>query len=239
MTRGTTREWRRDALAAAAIAAQVIFTLSWLIGGLVQPGYSFDAQYVSELAGQPTAHPWIVQAGIAVCGLGFITLAGAVWLGVRPRAARTWIVALLLLLGVVGVCNAFFQLDCYTSLSVACRRAAQAGNLSWHHYAHEWLAILTAPIPVVISLLVARMVWPHPLAWLPIAGAAFGILLGGAGYLADSGQPTPLPKHAGVAQRSGILALNGGLALLAAGLIAVPRLGRRAPTSNEGTADGA
>jgi hypothetical protein len=221
-----TREKTRDALAIAAIAAQALFTLSWMVGGLVQPGYSFDTQYVSELAGHPTEHPWIVQSGIAVWAVGFIALAGAVRLGVRPRPARTWIVALLVLLGIAGVCEAFFQLDCYTSVSVVCRRAAQAGHLSWHHYAHEWTGLLTEPIPILIALLVARIVWPHPLAWLPILGAAFGVLLVVGGIVADTGDPTSLPKHAGVAQRSGILALNSGVMLLSLGLMAVPRLSR-------------
>jgi len=138
----------RDALALAAITAQGLFTLSWVIGGLVQPGYSLDAQYVSELAGHPTRHPWIVQAGIVVWGLGFIALAGAVLLGVRRRPARTGIVALLLALGVTGVCTAFFQLDCPTSISLACRRAGQAGHLSWQHYAHGWTAFLASPVPL-------------------------------------------------------------------------------------------
>jgi hypothetical protein len=218
-----TREKARDELAIAAIVAQGVFTLSWIIGGLVAPGYSFDAQYVSELAGHPTPHPWIAQAGIAVWALGFAALAGAVWLGVRRRPARTWIAGLLVLLGVAGACDAFFQLDCYTSISVACRRAAQAGDLSWHHYAHEWIALLTEPIPIVISLLVARILWPHPLAWLPLVGAAFGIVLGVAGIVADTGNATSLPTHAGIAQRSGILALNGGVVLLALGLMVVPR----------------
>jgi hypothetical protein len=219
-----TREQARDALAIAAVAAQAAFTLSWMIGGLVQPGYSFDAQYISELAGHPTRHPWIVQAGIAVWGLGFIALAGAVRFGMRPRPARTWIAALLVLMGVSAVCDAFFQLDCFASVSVACRRAGDAGRLSWHHYAHQWIAFLTQPIPIVISFLVARIVWPNRLAWLPIAGGAFGILLLVAGLFADTGDPTALPEHAGVAQRSGILALNGGVVLLAAGLMALPRL---------------
>jgi hypothetical protein len=197
-----------------------------MIGGLVQPGYSFDSQYISELAGHPTRDPWIVQAGIAIWGLGFIALAGAVAVGMRPRPARTWIVVLLVVLGIAGVCEAFLQLDCYTSVSLACRHAGEAGQLSWHHNAHEWIAILTEPGPILISLLVARIVWPHPVAWLPIAGAAFGILLGIAGFVADTGDPSSLPEHAGVAQRSGVLALNGGVCLLALGLIAVPRLER-------------
>lgn len=225
-----TREKWRDALAIAAIVAQGVFTLSWLIGGLVQPRYSFDAQYISELAGHPTQHPWIVQAGIAAWALGFVALAGAVWLGMRPRPARTWVASLLALLGVAGLCDAFFQLDCFTSVSVACRRAADAGDLSWHHYAHEWIAFLTEPVPILISLLVARIVWPHPVAWLPLAGAVFGILLGVAGIVADTGDPASLPEHAGVAQRSGVLALNGGVVLLAVGLMAVPRLKGLQPT---------
>jgi hypothetical protein len=222
----------RDALAIAAIAAQALFTLSWLIGGLVQPGYSFDAQYISELAGHPARHAWIVQAGIAVWGLGFVALAGAVRFGVRRRPARTWIVALLVLIGVAGVCNAFFQLDCYTTISAMCRRAAHAGRLSWEHDAHQWVAFLTEPVPIVISLLVARMLWPHPLAWLPIAGAGLGVLAVAAGIVADTGDPAALPKHAGVAQRTGVLALNGGVVLLAIGLMAAPRLNTAARSSS-------
>jgi hypothetical protein len=223
------RQWALDPLAVAAVGAQGVFTVSWMVGGLLQRGYSFDAQYISELAGHPTAHPWIVQAGIALWGAGFFALAGAAWLGLRPRPARTWIAVLLALLGVAAICEAFFQLDCYTSISVACRRAARAGDLSWHHYAHEWLAFVLQPVPSIVALLVARVLWPHRLAWLPIAGAVFGLLLFGAAIVADTGEPTALPKHAGVAQRSGILALNGGAVLLALGLMLVPRFEPRRP----------
>ena len=89
-------------------------------------------------------------------------------MGTRP--ARTWIVALLALMGIAGVCDAFFQLDCYTTVSAACRRAADAGDLSWHHYAHEWIAFLTQPVPILISLLVPLTEVPNVLALPKVLG---------------------------------------------------------------------
>ncbi len=144
--------------------------------------------------------------------------------GVRPRPARTWITGLLIVLGAAGVATALFQVDCAGSIDLVCLRAGIAGRLSWHHYAHGWIALLTQPIPVVVSLLVARLVWPHPVAWLPIAGALFGLVFVVGGTAAAFSNPTALPQHAGVIQRTGILSLNGGVLLLAIGLMVVPRL---------------
>ena len=215
-----TRPQLRDALAIAAITAQGIFAVSWIVGGLIQSGYSADAQYISELAGSFAQHPWIVEAGIAIWGLGFIALAGAVRLGVAPGRTRTWIVGLLVAMGLAGVCTAFLQLDCSTSTSVACRRASQAGDLSWHHYAHSWLAFAAQVMPVAIALLVARLLWPRGIAWIPIGGAAFGIAVVLGGLVANSHSPSALPSPAGLVQRLSFLALSGGVVLLALVLMA-------------------
>ncbi|TMK41459.1 MAG: hypothetical protein E6G56_04390 [Actinobacteria bacterium] len=89
----------------------------------------------------------------------------------------------------------------------------------------------------MISLLVARLVWPQRLAWLPIAGAALGTVLFVGGLLADSGNPNRLPHHAGIAQRAGILAINGGVVLLAFGLLTVASRARKHDQGRRGALD--
>jgi hypothetical membrane protein len=53
-------------LAWAAILAQVVFLGGWVLAGALEPHYSADRQYISELGRNGAANPWIfvtVQVG--------------------------------------------------------------------------------------------------------------------------------------------------------------------------------
>jgi hypothetical membrane protein len=63
---------RIRALAAFGFAGQYLFSLSWLVGGLVQDGYSFRRQAISELGARTADHPWIARLGISVWGLSVL-----------------------------------------------------------------------------------------------------------------------------------------------------------------------
>jgi len=143
----------RVRLAWGAIAAQVLFTLGWLILGVTEGyGYSAISDDISDLSSL-TAH----AAGVflVVCGVsGALTIAFAIW-ALRPALAisgrRTpisaWLVAASLP-ALDSLSDAFFRLDC---------RAADAGctasvaSASWHGTVHviagtvAGLATIAAP----------------------------------------------------------------------------------------------
>src|SRR3954452_6159264 len=125
------------ALAWAAIAGQVVFTVCWIVAGALEPGYSYLDQAVSELGAKDAAHPLIDNAGIVVLGLSLVAL-GVALLGALPRRrARAVAVALFAAAGAAIVVEGFARLDCGLS-NDACEAAWRAGALSWTTDAHLW-----------------------------------------------------------------------------------------------------
>jgi hypothetical protein len=169
----------RRTLAAAVIAAQLLFIGGWLVLGSVEGhGYSAARHDISDL-GALTAHHATASRlteGIA----GFVTVAFAL-LALRPSlrsagragGAGAWLVALSLP-GLDSLSDAFFRLDC---------RAADAGCTagdafaSWHGKAHlisfAISALATVAAPFVLSRAMRRVD-----GWRDLAGPAraFGIL---------------------------------------------------------------
>ena len=77
-----------------AIAGQVVFVVAWVTAGALQPGYSSIDNYVSELAADSAAHPWIVGAAIVVWGLSIAAIGPALLPALRGRPWRTGVAAL-------------------------------------------------------------------------------------------------------------------------------------------------
>src|SRR3954452_25135480 len=92
------RSARIRALAGFGFAGQCLFPVSWLIGGLVQDGYSFRQQAISELGARTADHAWIVRLGISVWGLSVLAVAGSLWLAAEqlPRRPAVSVGAVLL-----------------------------------------------------------------------------------------------------------------------------------------------
>jgi cytochrome bd-type quinol oxidase subunit 2 len=217
---------RIRALAAFGFAGQYLFSLSWLVGGLVQDGYSFRRQAISELGARTADHPWIVRLGISVWGLSVLAVAAALWLAAEHLPRRRAVRAGAVLLGLAGLCIVLdgfpAPVDCMPDADRACEAREDAGSLSVRHYAHLWLGLAAHPLLVGTAVAVAlgfrrhpRLGFLSPLAWLGLlVGLAFVVAfpLSGAGDAGD----------VGVNQRLQIATFEYPLAFLAAVLFVAP-----------------
>jgi cytochrome bd-type quinol oxidase subunit 2 len=228
------RSERIRALAAFGFAGQYLFPVSWLIGGLIQDGYSFRHQAISELGARTADHPWIVRLGISAWGLSVLAVAAALWLAAEQLPRRRAVRVGAVLLGLAALCillDGFpAPLDCMPDADRACDARENAGSLSVRHYAHLWLSLAAQPLLVGTAVAVAlgfrrhpRLGFITPLAWL-------GLLVGLAFVLAFPLSGGSDAGDVGVNQRLQIATFQYPLAFLAAVLfVAGPGLEGRRP----------
>jgi hypothetical membrane protein len=158
-------------LAWAAIFAQVVFVGGWVLAGALEPHYSPVRQFISELGRHGAKNPWIFTIFLGVWGLGFFALAGAI---VPALRTRPWPLAMPLAFVLAGVCAILvgqLQMDCSPILSAVCKSREAAGELSWHHYAHEWLTFGIFVSLLLTGFTFARSAWPSRLARFVLSGA--------------------------------------------------------------------
>jgi hypothetical membrane protein len=203
------------ALSWFAIFAQALFVAGWIVGWLLEPGYSPVRMYISELGRQGAAHPWIFEASIAIWGIGFIALATAMLPALRTRPWARVAPALFVLAGVFAMLTAVLRLDCADSVSRVCKARQTAGTLSWHHYGHMWTALGIQIALLLTPFALARTTWPSRLARLMLLGGVAVALLLGVDFLANFNQDGSV----GLGQRMQLLIAHGWVILCAAALI--------------------
>jgi hypothetical membrane protein len=158
-------------LSSVAILAQVVFVGGWVLAGALEPHYSPVRQYISELGRHGAANPWILTAFVGVWGLGFIAIAVAL---VPSLRTRPWPLAMPLMFVLAGVCAILvgpLHMDCSPTVSAVCKSREAAGQLSWHHYAHEWISLGVQVSLLLSGFALARSAWPSRLARLALIGA--------------------------------------------------------------------
>jgi hypothetical protein len=137
-----------------ALAGQVLFILSWVVAGALEPGYSHVDQGVSELGARGAEHAWIVNAGIVVFGLSIGAIGVAVRAALPARRAKQVTTALFLAAALTIVVAGFVRLDCGLS-DQRCEDLWRAGQLSWHEDVHLWAdlvgQLLLAATPFAIA----------------------------------------------------------------------------------------
>lgn len=177
-------------LAWAAILTQVVFVGGWVLGGALEPHYSWTRQYISELGRHGAAHPWIFVTFMAIWGSGLIALA----VGTVPSLrTRPWPQAMPMMFVLAGVCAILvgpLHMDCSPTVSVVCKSHEAAGALSWHHYTHEWVSLGIKAALLLTGFVFARSAWPSRLARLVLSGALLLLTAGiVTGFLHDSFAP--------------------------------------------------
>jgi hypothetical protein len=206
---------RVRALAWFAIVAQFLFVAGWIVGGLLEPGYSPLRQYVSELGRVGAAHPWIFDASTVVWGAGFIALALALLPVLRTRPWGHVAPSLFMPAGVFAVLLAPLRVQCADAVDRVCRARELAGTLPFHHYAHEWLALGVELALLVTPFVLARCVWPSRLSRLLLGGAIVLVLFLTAAFLLGFGDD----GYDGLWQRTELLIVHGWVLLCAGALI--------------------
>ena len=182
-----------------AFAAQAAFFASWIVAGALEPHYSHVQSYVSELAAQNATHPWIETIGIAALGLSLIAL-GAALPAALPRRRALPALAFVAA-GVVAGLAAAFPLDCSTTIDHHCKALQDAGDLSWHHYAHLWLGLANTIFLVLTPFALARALWPGTTAAVLLSAGSTGV---GIAVLSFVGGGAP-GAAAGLIQRLGLV----------------------------------
>jgi hypothetical membrane protein len=165
-------------LARAAILAQVVFLGGWVLAGALEPHYSADRQYISELGREGAANPWIFMIFMAIWGLGWIALAIAVVPSLRTRPRPLAMPLFFVLAGICAILVGPLRMDCSTILSAACRSREATSGRSWHYEAHVWLSLGIKVALLLTGFVFARSAWPSRLGRLVLGGALVLLLAG-------------------------------------------------------------
>jgi uncharacterized protein DUF998 len=215
------------ALAAFGFAGQYLFPLFWLMGGLLQDGYSFRDQPISELGARSADHPWIVQTGITLWGLSVLAVAAALWFAVEDFPRRRWARAGAIAIGLAGVCiflDGFAApLDCMPNVDRLCEAREDAGSLSVRHYAHLWLGLAAQPFLVLGAIAIAVGFRRHPRLGFITPLTILGLLVGVAFLFIFPMTGDPGSANVGLNQRLQIATFEYPIAFLAAVLFVSAR----------------
>jgi hypothetical protein len=155
-----TRPERRDPAALArwalvGLAGEALFTISWIVTGLLErPGYRPLRDDISDMGALTAPHPWILLVPGALAGAALIGF--ALW-GLRPalagagRAGRTgvWLAALS---AIQGISDAVFRSDCRAA--DGCTQAQTA--VSWHGQLHAAIGFASIIVLVLTPFVLAR-----------------------------------------------------------------------------------
>lgn len=167
--------------------AIVIFDLSWLIDGQIEPGYSPMTMYVSDLAFFPNG--WLLNTTFIVSGLLLLGFAYVLARGIGDRIVA-WLVAIVAL-GLIGSGffpetpahdpmrpHAIIALVAFTSqiatLFVAGYGSRQAGRMAAGYARWAAPVALVLLVALVVAAAPTAIVQPPPLApWLGLVQRAF------------------------------------------------------------------
>lgn len=195
---------RARAGAFAGLAAVGVWTVGWVLAGLIQGGsYDWASQEISDLGALTARHAWVWNladslggALICVFALGILAVGGG------SRAGRVGAVALFAI-GVGSVVDGLAREDCPLSTSSACQGLRNGPGLSWHHQVHDVESAVVAVAPAVAPLSLAPLFARRGATRLRLVSLAGGtvIALAFAAYLVLRGG-----AGAGIAQRLAILA---------------------------------
>jgi hypothetical protein len=165
-------EDRRRLICWLAIAGQIVFAGGWLIGGAIEgDGYSHMKHEISDLGALTANNPLLAQTTLFLSGLATVVFA---FLVVRPELGKlpAWLVALSLL-GLDGLSDPFFRLDC-RRVDPGCTSTEAAD--SWHGTIHIAVFLVAAAATIAACFVLSRRMrarerWSHlarPTQWFGI-----------------------------------------------------------------------
>jgi hypothetical protein len=203
-------------LAWAAIAAQLVFVLSWIVAGALEEGYSHLEQGVSELGADNAENPLIVNAGIIVLGLSWVAL-GLSLLPVLPRRpARIVAVALFAAAGVAIALAGASPVDCWLAVDETCENRFEEGELSWQTYVHVWSGFAAEILFLLTPFALWRALWPSSTGAAAFFSGSFGVVFF---LVAGFGLGMSEDVAHGLVQRVGWLVIHTWVLIVAGGVI--------------------
>ena len=198
------------------LASAALFTVAWVVAGILEKHYDNLRQDVSDFGALTASHPLPYNIAVSLHGALAVVLAAGLFVALgRGLTARLGSLAV----GVFGAgdfLDGLLREDCSPSGSKACRAAADAGNLSWHHQAHDIeslvtiLAIVIAPIVLAFAFQ-RRERWRNLFGWMLLAAA---VTIVAAGWYAVLFSTQDGSAYSGLLQRIAISAAMAWLAVV-------------------------
>ena len=190
------------------IAAGVGFTIGWILAGLLEPGYDWARQDVSDLTAATAESPWLMRGAETVSGALLLAFALGLYGAVGDRWSGRIGGALLALFAAIQVAvGAYLHLDCSLA-DPACRSAEHTTR----HGLHEALSGVSFLALLVAMFTLARR-FHRDVSWRPLgrvtlvaaaATVAFLVL-----YMLLQWEP-----GGGIAQRLAITTVFGWIAIM-------------------------
>ncbi len=150
------RDNRRRLLGMLGVAGPILFTLAWLAGWVAQEDdYSPRHEDISALAALDAQHAWIMIAGLLTVGICVSALALGLFGAIRDGLSARVGPAILLLVGLGFVTVGLMRNDCSSELE-ACAAKFKAGDVSWHHKAHDGISGVMFLLIIAAQLIFAR-----------------------------------------------------------------------------------
>ncbi len=158
--------------ALCGIAAQIIFVALWFVWGFIEKHYGVMRQDVSDFGALDATYPVPYNVILSITGALTVPLAYAVYRVLRPGLLPLLGSLAIAVFGVGDFLDGVLREDCSPSGNRACRQAADAGNLSWHHMAHDLESLVTIASVILAPLLLAFVFRPRD-GWRDLTVYAF------------------------------------------------------------------
>ena len=156
------------AVAVGGFVAQLAFIVLFIIWGFIENDYGVMRQDVSDFGALDATHPLPYNIILCLTGALTVVLAYGLYRALRPGALA---LASSVVFGVFGFgqfLDGLLREDCSPSGNEVCRRAAKAGDLSWHHTAHDLESIVTIAA-VILAPFLLSFVFQRRANWRPLA----------------------------------------------------------------------
>ena len=138
--------------AVCGAAGQFGFVMLWFIWGFIESDYSVARQDISDFGALDASHPLPYNVVLSITGLLTIVLALGLYRRLRPGVDALAASVAVAVFGVGDFLDGILREDCSPSGNAACRAASKAGDLSWHHTAHDLESLVT-----ILSITIAPM----------------------------------------------------------------------------------
>ena len=154
--------------AICGLGAQVVFVALWLIWGFIEKDYDALRQDVSDFGALDATHPLPYNIILSATGALTVVLAYGLYRALRPGLGPLLGSLAVGVFGVGDFLDGLLREDCSPSGDAACRKALDAGDLSWHHSAHDIESLVTIA-SVIIAPLLLSFVFRKRSAWRDLA----------------------------------------------------------------------
>ena len=148
---------------AAGMPAGVVFTIGWIVAGLLESGSDWARQDISDLTAATAENPWVFRTAETIAAALVLVFAVGLYHAVGDRWSGRIGAALLVLFAAVQIAvGAYLHLDC--SLAEATCRSAEHTT---QHDLHEGLSGLSFLALLLAVFFLARR-FHRDVAWRPL-----------------------------------------------------------------------